>query len=147
MNLGHGPSVTLPPPSQTDAAALALCYAVLICLDASSLDLEVSLISDTTPFVLAAEKEATKQWSLEISHLSSSALRGEKSTAVAFFLVFPMQVAHRHLDPESPEARRLEGLMGSVVCDTHGFETGKKREWAHLEPGGYYSLSSSDQFV
>lgn len=147
MNLSSGPSVNLPPPSQTDAAALALCYAVLTCLDGPSEALKVSLISDNTPFDLEAEKEATRQWALEISHLSSSALRSEKSTAVAFFLIFPMQVAHRHMDPGSPEAQRLEGLMGSVVCDTHGFEIGKKREWDHIEPGGYFSLPTGENLL
>lgn len=147
MNLGHGPTVNLPPPSQTDAAALALCYAVLISMNTSSIKSEISLISDTTPFNESTEREAMKQWSIEISHLSSSALRTEKSTAVSFFLVFPMQVAYRHMDHNSPEAQRLEGLMGSVVCDTHGFEIGKKREWSHLMPGGYHSLSSFDDVV
>lgn len=146
MNLSQGPNINLPPPSQADAAALALCYAVLICLDGPSLDLEVSLISDTTPYDPTTEKEALKHWSLEISQLSSSSLSSEDATAVAFFLVFPMQVAHRHMDSQSAEAQRLEGLMGSIVCDTHGFEIGKKREWGHLEPGGYFSLSSSEGF-
>lgn len=147
MKLSYGPSVSPPPPSQTDAAALALCYAVLLCLNGPSTELGVSLMSDTTPFVLAQEKEATRQWSVEISHLSSSALRSESATAVAFFLIFPMQVAHQHMTPGSPEAQRLEGLMGSIVCDTHGFEIGKRRSWDHPEPGGYFTPSNAEGFT
>ena len=84
---------------------------------------------------------------MEISHLSSSALRSESATAVAFFLIFPMQVAHRHMPPGSPEAQRLEGLMGSIVCDTHGFEIGERRNWDHLEPGGYITLSDAERYA
>jgi hypothetical protein len=39
-------------------------------------------------------------------------------------LLFPLNVAHRNLEPESDEAKWMENIM-AVTADIHGFEIGR----------------------
>lgn len=55
----------------------------------------------------------------------------------AFFFIFPLQTAHQHLDPDSPEGFCLEEIMESIVGDKHRFEIGRGRGGGQSVAGRY----------
>lgn len=133
----------LPPQMPCDAVSLAICNAVLLCLIQQSKMLSLPLFPEgahgLTPNQSSPPSnntcESSKALAVEICHLATSALRGEKSMGMAFALIFPLQIASCHLEPFTPEATRLEGIMDCVVGETHGIEMGRRRDWGDILPG------------
>lgn len=126
--------LNISPPSSADAASLAFCYAMLLCLSDPCDTLHLSIIPTAPNHDNPIENNAKvkKLLAVEIGHLTTSAaLRLDGLSTPAFFFIFPLQIARYHISPGSPEQERLKGLMDSVA-DDHGFEMGRMQDWDTL---------------
>ena len=131
----------LPPKTQAVAAALAKCYASILSLATATDYFDLPLLTPTNLRSGADESEelalqkshkfaVRRLLACEICHIGTATLKGKQCTSTAFFFIFSLQVAHAHLDPQTPEGMRLEGLLDFVIADKHGFESGRTRKWA-----------------
>ncbi|KAJ5297888.1 hypothetical protein N7508_008137 [Penicillium antarcticum] len=82
-------------------------------------------ISDTISDPLLPRQGTRNDVAVEICRMVDYHLHYLRRSSGAFMLIFPLNVAHNHLDVGSVEARRwLEGVM-AVIADSHGFELGR----------------------
>ncbi|KAJ5761998.1 uncharacterized protein N7511_005380 [Penicillium nucicola] len=82
-------------------------------------------ISDTISDPLLPEQGSRNDVAVEICRMADYHLHSLRRSSGAFMLIFPLNVAHNHLDVGSVEARKwLEGVM-AVIADLHGFELGR----------------------
>ncbi|KAF4974628.1 hypothetical protein FZEAL_8487 [Fusarium zealandicum] len=111
----------------TDSAALALCYAMLLCLSDPCQYLDVALVPNRP---LPIDGPSVIHFlASEISQFAGAALRGEGSTNLALFLIYPLQIACFFLQNSESAVCRVQGIMDSVVADSCGFEMGRRRDW------------------
>ncbi|KAF5022644.1 hypothetical protein F66182_5320 [Fusarium sp. NRRL 66182] len=119
------------PDDPMDCVALAICYAMLICLYQPCQYLSVPLTPDDCADIVSN----TNFLSMEICRLSNWALGSQESANFALLLVYPLQIAWFCLKdaPMSQiEQCNIQSIMDGVVADCHGFELGRVRCWGAL---------------
>jgi hypothetical protein len=138
-----------PPPSSAETAFLALQAlhsAILLCLapacetlSVDALLLEIAAICPRSDYPgslmepgIPTHAAAKTALALHICLLANLCFGNDPSSTGAFLFIFPLQVASQYLEADSDEARWAEQVMKSVIVETHGFELGRQREWAHL---------------
>ncbi|KAJ5489410.1 hypothetical protein N7539_004300 [Penicillium diatomitis] len=77
-----------------------------------------------TPFFLWKGQET--KWLLKYCRMVDYHMHSLRRSSGAFMLIFPLNVAHLHLDQDTGEIKTwLEAVM-AVVADYHGFEVGRR---------------------
>ncbi|KAF4471362.1 hypothetical protein FALBO_1721 [Fusarium albosuccineum] len=130
-NLDYGKDNMALPEDPMDCVAIALCYAMLLCLAQPCEYLDVALFSsDSSDTNLQSDgTSATKFLALDICKFAERALQGHESANFALFLIYPLQIAWFYLQSSKSDLTHIRGLMNSVVADSHGFEIGRMRHW------------------
>ncbi|KAF4970314.1 hypothetical protein FSARC_2634 [Fusarium sarcochroum] len=129
------------PDDPMDCVAMAVGYAMLLCLVQPCEYLQVALIGNHAADLVPNKDMAstTKFLALEICRFATWALRGEGSANYALSLVYPLQIAWFCLQNSEDDLCSVRGIMNSVVADSHGFELGRMRHWdeSSLDQGRY----------
>lgn len=117
------------PDDPMDCVALALAYAMLLCLAQPCEFVGVTLIENenTGPEFNSANLFSNKFLALDICRFAERVLQGQESANLALFLIYPLQIAWFYLQTNKADLTRIRGIMNSAVADGHGFEIGRMR--------------------
>ncbi|EEU35755.1 uncharacterized protein NECHADRAFT_94769 [Fusarium vanettenii 77-13-4] len=102
-----------PPDDAMDCVALALSYAMLLCLVQPCEFLGVALIGDenTGTELESDDSFAYKFLALDICRFAEKVLQGQESANLALFLIYPLQIAWFYLQTNEADLTRIRGMM------------------------------------
>jgi len=135
------------PSDKADRFALAIHHPILLCLSEPSRALLLPLLGTSGAESGPADRfdcgedtawepdGAEGGLAMDICALAHVILRDGGSTALAFFLIFPLQMASQHLVRGSPQACWVANMMDTLVADNFGLELGRSRDWTDLFAG------------
>ncbi|KAH7220104.1 hypothetical protein BKA60DRAFT_596407 [Fusarium oxysporum] len=129
------------PDDPMECVALAISYAMLLCLVQPCEYLGISLFPESSMEATSNidQNSKNKFLALEICRFANWALRGQASASYALLLVYPLQIAWFCVQNSEEDLRNVRVIMNSVVADSYGFELGRMRHWdeTSLDQGRY----------
>ncbi|KAF5533030.1 hypothetical protein FMEXI_12113 [Fusarium mexicanum] len=129
------------PDDPMECVALAISYAMILCLVQPCEYLGISLFPENSMEGTSNIDQDSKNkfLALEICRFANWALRGQASASYALLLVYPLQIAWFCVQNSEEDLRNVRVIMNSVVADSYGFELGRMRHWdeTSLDQGRY----------